>query len=795
MTWLPPESLRRAARPLAIGALLVLLVTGIGWTRCGWRGCPDVDRLRAYQPGGASKLFDRNGREFAELRPVEAETAPLRSIPKHVRDAFVAVEDQRFYDHGGVDWRRVFGASAANVRAGGVREGFSTITMQLARNVFPDRLRASERTLWRKLVEVRVAYDIESTFSKDEILELYLSHIYFGNGARGIEAAAKYYFGVRAAQLSLAQAAALAALPKGPALFDPRRHPKEARERRDLVLTLMEEQERITPAAAKRARSSPLRTSRRRVLATAKPEIAPWFVEEVRRQAEEELGEQLYSEGLRVYTTLDLPLQRTAEQVLTRQLRAMGNAPDVEGAFVALDARDGDVLAWVGGRDFTRSRFDRARNARRQVGSAFKPFVYAAALRDGHVLNERLADRPISIRLASARSWQPQNFDGRFDGAVTLRDALVYSKNVPTVELAANVGLEDVAAVARDAGIAAEMDLTPAMPLGTVAVSPVELAAAYTPFATLGTAVRPRFVLSARTKDDELIWQAPDPKRREVLEPAIAYLVTDVLRDAIDRGSGAAVRASGFSRPAAGKTGTTNSATDAWFVGYTPAVVAAVWIGHDQPRSLGANASGGRLAAPVWARIMMRARGGAGDWAKPDGIVERWVDADSGSVLRQGCRSASGSGYREVFLRGRIPRESCPQRGDMFAAHRAASAAAAEEQLLEEWPAEIAGQSQPAPPPDYEEADPASRLTITESEPAEEEEEEKKKEKEEQEEEQKKKEAEAEEEEKRKKAAESVIIPQKSEPAKPPATGEKPPPTGTSPPASGNGSPPRPGDR
>ena len=770
MKWLQAEQLRRAARPLAIAALILLTLGGVGWTRCGWRGCPDVERLRAYQPGGASKLFDRHGREFAELRPVEAETAPLSSIPKPVRDAFVAVEDQRFYDHGGVDWRRVGGAAVANLRAAGVREGFSTITMQLARNVFPDRLRASQRTLLRKLAEVRVAYAIESTFSKDEILELYLSHIYFGNGARGIEAAAKYYFDVRAAQLSLAQAASLAALPKGPALFDPRRHPHEARERRDLVLALMEEQQRITPDEASRARSSPLRTSRRRVLATAQPEIAPWFVEEVRRQAEDELGEQLYSDGLRVNTTLDLPLQQIAEQELRRQLTSLNGG--IEGAFVALDPRTGDVLAWIGGRDFTQSRFDRVRNARRQVGSAFKPFVYAAALADGHLLNERLADQPISIQLASARSWQPQNFDGRFAGAVTLRDALVFSKNVPTVGLAANVGLGEVAAVAREAGIAADMDLTPAMPLGTVAVSPLELATAYTPFATLGTAVAPRFVLSARGKDNQMIWEAPDPDTREVLDPAIAYLVTDVLQDAIDRGSGAAVRASGFSAPAAGKTGTTNDAADAWFVGYTPAIVAAVWIGHDEPRSIGANATGGRLAAPVWARIMTRTTvAQAGGWKKPDGVVERWVDADSGSVLKEGCRSASGGGYREVFLRGRIPGESCPGRGDMFAAQRAAAALAAEETLLADWPTEIAGRSEAAPPPDYEEAERASRLTIEENRETEREEPE---DKEQQDQEAKKKE-EAEKAEQQKKSAESVIIPQTTEPAKPPAAGNQSP--------------------
>ena len=794
MNWPQSEHLRRYARPLAVAVVIAVILGAIGWTRCGWRGCPDVDRLRAYQPGGASKLFDRNGREFAELRPVEAETAPLKTIPKHVHEAFVAVEDQRFYDHGGVDWRRVGGAVFANVREGGVAEGFSTITMQLARNVFPDRLRASQRTLTRKLAEVRVAFGIESRFSKDEILELYLSHIYFGNGARGIQAASKYYFGVPASQLSLAQAATLAALPKGPALYDPRRHPKEARERRDLVLTLMEEQERVSPADAQRARATPLRTSRRKELETAQPEFAPWFVEEVRREAEAELGEQLYTEGLRVYTTLDLPLQQAAEQELGRQLRGMGG--DIEGAFVALDAHKGDVLAWVGGRDYTQSRFDRVRNARRQVGSAFKPFVYAAALGGGHVLSESIADQPITIRLASTKSWQPQNFDRQFSGAVTLRDALVYSKNVPTITLASQVGLSNVAEVAHEAGITAEMDLTPAMPLGTVAVSPLELATAYMPFATLGDAVAPRFVLSARTKEDDVLWEAPEPETREVMNPAIAYLITDVLQDAIDRGSGAAVRASGFSAPAAGKTGTTNDATDAWFVGYTPAAVGAVWIGHDQPRSLGSSATGGRLAAPVWGRIMARSNvAQGGGWNKPDGVVERWVDSGTGSALREGCRSLSGSGYREVFLRGRMPSESCPQRGDMYAATRPPVPPPVEDAFLEEWPEDIAGRSEPAPPVAYEEAERASRVIPDENQKEEQEAQK------EQEAEVKKQEAEAA--EQQKKAAESVIIPGKPEAPKPPAPSaaegvlipQKPPEKGPTPPPVGNQTPKIPGNR
>jgi penicillin-binding protein 1A len=304
---------------------------------------------------------------------------------------------------------------------------------------------------------------------------------------------------------------------------------------------------------------------------------------------------------------------------------------------------------------------------------------------------------------------------------VTLRDALVFSKNVPTITLGNEVGLDKVAAVARETGITEEMDLTPAMPLGTVAVSPLELVTAYTPFATLGTAVEPRFVLAARTKEDKVIWEAKASPTHKVLDPDIAYLVTDVLQDAMNRGTGAAARAAGFAAPAAGKTGTTSDGNDAWFVGYTPAVVAAVWIGHDDAQSLGANATGGRLAAPVWGRIMARSKvGQGGSWTKPDGIVERWVDADTGSVLRSGCRSSSGSGYREVFLRGRVPAESCPQRGDMYAAHRAATAPPVDDTYVEELPREIAGRSEPAPPPAYEEAERASRLAVEKAREAEE---------------------------------------------------------------------------
>jgi penicillin-binding protein 1A len=667
----PPSARGRTALAAVAAVLLVFVV---GWTRCGVRGCPDVRRLASYRPGGAPVLLDREGRKFGDLAPVEGELVTLKSLPKHVPAAFLAVEDRRFYEHGAVDWMRVVGALWANLRSRKVEEGSSTITMQLARNVFPDRIPGQERTFARKLLETRVAFEIEDEFEKDEILELYLNHIYFGHGARGIEAAARHYFGVHARELTLGQAALLAALPKAPAHYDPRRHPVEARARRDLVLSLMEQQGRVDAAAAARARQAPLRVSRRRVVGD-RPVFAGYFIEEVRRQLEDLLGGDLYDQRLRIRTTLDVRAQQAAEQELARQLRAIeggalgrfrGRDAPLQGAVVMMGAVEGDVLAWVGGRDFTQSRFDRVRGARRQAGSAFKPFVYAAALSDGHVLSEPLSDEPLRLDRGGRRFWEPQNFDRQYEGQVTMREALVRSKNVPTVRLAQQIGTHAVAEFAEEAGIEPPISEEPSMALGTVAVSPLELTAAYTAFAGLGTGVKPRLVVQVEDPDKEVVW-ASEVDTRRVLEPGIAYLLNDALREALLRGTGQTVRAAGFHGTASGKTGTTNDGTDAWFVGYDPQMVATVWIGFDRPQAIMAQATGGRLAAPVWARVVERYYGSRSrprPWSQPDGIVAAAVDPDTGLVLAPGCLPMGTSPYRELFISSRVPRESCPMRGD-----------------------------------------------------------------------------------------------------------------------------------
>ena len=671
---------RTALIALAVAVPVVFL--GLAWNLCLFTGCPDVSRLSSYRPGGAPVLLDRHGKAIADLSPVEGELIALKTLPPHVANAFVAVEDKRFRAHGAVDLPRVVTASIANLRQARVDQGFSTITMQLARNVFPDQLPASRRTLSRKLLEIRVAQEIEHSFSKDEILEMYLNHIYFGHGARGIEAASRHYFGRPARELDVAQAAMLAALPKAPTHYDPRRQPERAKERRDLVLTLMEQQGRLTPAVAQAARAEPLRLATRPGASGAAPPIAGWFVEEVRHELEETIGSDLYDEKLRVHTTLDLDAQRAAQEELVRQLEsvekgALGRfagpaydaasgedvdvTPYLQGAVIALDVASGDVLAWVGGRDFRQSRFDRVRNAQRQLGSAFKPFVFAAALDAGRMMSQPLVDEPLRVPMDRKRVWQPKNFDGAYEGRVTLREALVRSKNVATVRLATDVGFDLVARLAEDAGIP-DVPRLPSMALGTAAVSPIELAGAYTAFAGLGEAVTPRLVTKVERANGEVVWQAEPVRTRRVMAPAVAYVVTDALREALSRGTGSEVRRTGFRAPAAGKTGTTNEGTDAWFVGYTPAMLTAVWIGFDEQRPIMERATGGRLAAPVWARMMMRlASSKSGpEWPRPAEVIEGRVDPATGYLIASGCPPWEGGSRRELFVRPYAPVSACP---------------------------------------------------------------------------------------------------------------------------------------
>jgi 1A family penicillin-binding protein len=640
------------------------------YANCGVEGCPDVTTLAAFQPGGASMLVDRNGAHFADLAPFERAVIPLDSLPDHVPAAFLAVEDHRFYRHRGLDLVRVVGAARANLRSRTVREGSSTIPMQLARNVFPDRIPGTERTFKRKLQEIRVAQLLEQWYSKDEILELYLNHIYFGGGAYGVEAASRLFFDKSASDLTIAEAAMLAALPKAPTHYDPRRNPDRATERRNLVLTLMERHGLASAEDAAAARETPLAARLDGRDRSGIP-LGAYFVDVVRDQLETHFGESLYRQRLVVHTTLDTLAQAASERELATQLGALdgrvrSGEGELQGAVVILEAHTGDVLALVGGRDPATSRYNRATKGRRQVGSAFKPFVFAAAIARGVPTSQLLLDTPLRMQLSRNDVWQPSNYDGRFEGEIALRQALVRSRNVPTVRLAATVGIHDVATTARTAGLTDPMDETPALALGTVATSPLRLAAAYTAFATLGHATEPRFIVRVEDEDGRTLWEPPSTPPRPALDPALAYVVTDILRDAVDYGTGTGVRHAGYRGDVAGKTGTTNGATDVWFVGYTPDVVGAIWIGYDRPTSLGAGATGGGFAAPVWGRVMRQVYAAGGrpateGWAVPPGVQWRRVDLATGHAVQEGC-FARGGERSEVFTSYNLPQTVCPRR-------------------------------------------------------------------------------------------------------------------------------------
>jgi penicillin-binding protein 1A len=646
----------RILRGLAYGALgLVIclaLVVLVSWPRCQGRACPSVEALESYAPAQASEVRDREGRIVARLAPEQRILVPLAAIPPRVSGAFLAVEDRRFFEHHGVDLHRVAGALWHDLRSLSAREGSSTITMQLARNVFPEQI-GPARTVRRKLGEVILALQIESRLSKERILELYLNQIYLGNGLYGVEAASRGYFGRSARDLTPAQAALLAALPKAPATYDPRRSPEAAKRRRDAVLAMMADERVISADELRRSLREKLR-----LVPAEEPAGAPWFVAAVRRELHARFGADADVRGLRVYTGLDSGLQRAAERELRSQISSIekrrkekcGDDPDecLEGLFVALDPSTGDVRALVGGRDYALSEFDRVTQARRQPGSAFKPIVWAAALQSGVPLSTVLAP--------DGGDYQPADRITLPVGTLNLREALRVSSNRAAVALGTRVGVPKIIEQARAMGLTTPIPDYPSTILGAAAVIPIELTAAFASFGNGGLRVTPRFILRVEDASGQALLDVP-AEASPALSPGAAYLMTSVLQDVVERGTGTAARAQGPAGvPLAGKTGTTNDSQDAWFVGATPEVVAAVWLGYDQPRTLGKGASGGSFAAPVFGRVLReyyKARPVPLPWIRPGDVEEREIDVASGSLAVAGCPPDRVG--RELFLPGTTP--------------------------------------------------------------------------------------------------------------------------------------------
>ncbi len=677
-----PFSLTAILTALVSVALVVVAVLLVAYQTCGFEGCPPVEQVAGYVPDEASVMVDREGREIDKLYRVHRTVVGLDSLPAHVAHAFVAVEDRNFYDHSGVDMARVLGAAWQNIRTRGIAEGFSTITMQVARNVFPDRLPMQARTLNRKIAEIRVARQIESRYTKDEILELYINQIYFGSGAWGIESAAQEYFGKPATELTLPEAALIAGLPQAPSRLNPRRNMEGALERRSTVIRRMEAEGYIDGAQAAAAQDDEPQLARSRM---ESPMRAAYFVEHVRQVVQEVLGDLVYTGGYRIHTTLDLDAQERLEQELEQQLRSIeagryGYYPHLsyeavvsdtarvtesvqtsylQAAAVSMDGGTGDVLALVGGRDFEDSKFNRATQARRQPGSAFKPFVYAAAIQAGYPPNMVLEDTPYRL-VQDGRVWEPRNYDGSYAGDITMRQALFQSKNTATVRLAEQVGLERVIGMARSLGVESEIPRYPSIAIGAAEVTLMEMVTAYAALAALGERPEPRFVTHVTDRNGRTVWQVP-PRARNVMARDVAFLTLDLMRDVVDRGTGTAVRGVGFRQPAAGKTGTTNESADVWFIGSTPRVTTGIWIGMDARQRITGNATGGRLAAPVWGRVMLGIANGDGNWTPPPGVERLQVDA-YGNTVAANCPTY-GDLREEYFLRGTANSFGCPGYG------------------------------------------------------------------------------------------------------------------------------------
>jgi penicillin-binding protein 1A len=686
------SSFRRRHPTLVRVVLLVttfLIASGAGLAYGAWalvcRGgqCPPVDALNDYTPRQTSKLYAVDGRFIAELGLERRTLITLDEIPETVQQAFVITEDKRFYSHSGIDWKRVFGALVRDIIARSWDEGFSTITMQLARNVFPERI-SREKTLVRKIKEGKVAREIEDKFEKKKILELYLNQINLGNGAYGVETASQRYFGKSVRDLNIAEAATLAALPKAPERYNPKRHPDRAVQRRNTVIELMRRNGAITDEEASGARAYPLQLASK----TDAGDTAPYFVEWIRQQLDDQFGRQLYEQGLRVYTTLDLDLQLAAERALERQLERIeagrfgrftsesyehyiarsiagvepgSNSPYLQGAFVALDPRNGAIRAMVGGRDFYDSKFNRATQALRQPGSAFKPIVYATAVQNGRSPAYLTQDTAIALEQGTGTPWTPKNYDGRFEGPMPMRRGLYQSRNMVAINVGLELGVNTIIGQARNFGISTPIPPYPSIFIGSADVYPLEMIASYAPFANQGIKPNTNAILRVENSRQEVLWQQT-PSRSTVLSPEEAWIMVDMMKDVVRRGTAASIWSSGFHLPAGGKTGTTNDGTNVWFIGYTADLLAGVWIGFDKPKKIMSDAQGGRLAAPAWTAFMTevyRRKPAPPDWPRPASVITREVDIGTGLLQSPYCPRELVR--TDFFIPGTEPTLTCDQ--------------------------------------------------------------------------------------------------------------------------------------
>ena len=620
---------------------------------------PDIKMLQEYAPPVSTKIFSDDGRMIGELYQQKRELLGFDQIPPNAIKAVLAVEDSHFHQHRGVRALSLLRALWADIRARRIVQGGSTITQQLAKTLFltPDK------TVSRKMKEMMIALQLELQYTKSELLAFYFNQIYFGSGAYGIEAAAQVYFGKSAKDLTLAECAVIGALPRAPAIYSPIANMGKARERRSFVLMRMRQEGFISEEQRAAADVEPIMLARKKEM-----DYAPYFVEMVRQYLEQQYGsEGIYRQGLEVRTTLNIEMQLAAQKAVEKgvkevEARINGRKGNPEGlpvqaALIAIEPSTGEIKAMVGGMDFKQSQFNRAVQAKRQPGSAFKPILYAAALENGWTPASILIDSPLEVEDPTfAGSWKPVNYQNRFYGPVSLRYALMHSLNLSSVKLFLSVGPQKVIKLARRVGIVSILHPYPSLALGGTELTPLELTTAYACFANRGQLAHPGMIRYVKKSDGSM--DENRPLVAEAMTVQNAFLITSLLKSVVEDGTGRVAQK--LERPAAAKTGTTDDFTDAWFVGFTPQLAVGVWVGYDIKKSLGEGETGAHVAGPIWTQFMQEAMQDKEkkDFDIPEGIVQVDIDPASGLLADPSC----GPSVKEFFQEGTQPTQSCRKR-------------------------------------------------------------------------------------------------------------------------------------
>ena len=593
------------------------------------------------------KLFDNQGRFVGRIMPEHRYWVSIDRIPTFLQKAVVAVEDSRFYEHGGIDIRGIARALVKDVAQGRMAEGGSTITQQLIKNKYL----SSEKTIDRKLREGRMAMEFEQKYTKKQILEMYFNEIYYGNGAWGIAQAARLYFDKNPEELTESECSLLAGVQKAPGVYNPLGKTSKVMERRDVVLKRMVELNMISQRKQQSLRAHPP--------SITPPGRASYYMAHIRGKLIEQYGAEVIEQGgLEVTTAMNLDLQKLAERTLSEGVKRI--SPRLQGALVCMDPVTGDILAAVGGTDFTKSTYNRAFSAKRQPGSAIKPLIYAAALEKGYTPGSIWDDRPVAYNRGNNETWKPMNYGKEQFGELSLRQALAHSNNVITVKLLEAIGVPNFVTFAGNVGLSLRTPNDLSLALGAEEVTLHDLVLSYTPLANGGLRPKPRTIIRIYDRNRKT-WINNPPTVTPAISPATAYVATHMLKDVMIYGTAKNLKKFSQERPSAGKTGTTNDYRDAWFVGYTPQMITGIWVGYDKPRPGGKGFTGGAVSAPIWGRFMRSALAAKPvvDFPKPDTVVSVTIDPATGFLATPNCPNKR----EEFYVAGTQPTETCPKHG------------------------------------------------------------------------------------------------------------------------------------